>query len=305
MVFDRRLTWNPHLTKVISKCNRSLNIFKALRSTWWGGHPSTLLLLYKSLIRSVLEYGCQSLLTPDNNIFTKFNRIQYSALRFSLGLRTSTPIRALLAETKEPPLLIRFNFLTKKYILKCLSYSSHPVIPLFSNFFYLPLNGKTYHIKHHFILYKAFACIRNHSNTIYNSPNPLPYHFDYELQHFTPNINILEGLSIQNSSHPNNAFTKCFERNLSASHCFYTDGSKTQNGSHTGFSIFSPTLDIRFQAKINRHASIFSAEALAIYHAINFIIDKKLPSSTIFSDSQSILKTLQTSNLNAAHSRYS
>jgi hypothetical protein len=32
-------------------------LLRALAGTWWGAHPSSLLLVYKSIIRSKVDYG--------------------------------------------------------------------------------------------------------------------------------------------------------------------------------------------------------------------------------------------------------
>ena len=42
---------------VQKKCIRALNMVKFLRGTWWGADPRTLLLLYKSFVRSIIDYG--------------------------------------------------------------------------------------------------------------------------------------------------------------------------------------------------------------------------------------------------------
>jgi len=42
----------------ILKCLKALNILKFVSSTDWGAHSTVLLNLYRSLIRSKLDYGC-------------------------------------------------------------------------------------------------------------------------------------------------------------------------------------------------------------------------------------------------------
>lgn len=59
IVFDRRLTWNDHVTATLNKCKKSINIMKRLCGTEWGAHPKQQVQLYKALIRSKLEYGAE------------------------------------------------------------------------------------------------------------------------------------------------------------------------------------------------------------------------------------------------------
>lgn len=57
IIFDYELIFNHHVDHVYKKCSRALNIIKYLCGTWWGSSPVTLLCLYKSLIRSSIDYG--------------------------------------------------------------------------------------------------------------------------------------------------------------------------------------------------------------------------------------------------------
>jgi len=97
-------------------------VILSLSGTWWGAHPSILLLLYRSIYRSSLEYGAQ-VFSPFNNqgLWLKILRIQYRIIHTALGLRQSTPICVLLSEACEPPMKLRFELLTSRYIYKCLS----------------------------------------------------------------------------------------------------------------------------------------------------------------------------------------
>ena len=57
LILNYRLNWQNHINYISEKALKSLSIIKALRGTWWGGHPQVLLNLYKSLTRSIMEYN--------------------------------------------------------------------------------------------------------------------------------------------------------------------------------------------------------------------------------------------------------
>ena len=57
MNLDPKLNWTNHINSIRKKCDRGINILKAINRTWWGGHPSICLLIYKALIRSMIDYG--------------------------------------------------------------------------------------------------------------------------------------------------------------------------------------------------------------------------------------------------------
>ena len=58
ILFDRKLSFIPHIKYLKAKCLKALNLLKVLSETSWGADPTTLLKLYRSLVRSNLDYGC-------------------------------------------------------------------------------------------------------------------------------------------------------------------------------------------------------------------------------------------------------
>ena len=57
-IWDTKLTFEPHIKYLKARCEKSLNILKVLSRTEWGADRTTLLKLYRSLVRSKLDYGC-------------------------------------------------------------------------------------------------------------------------------------------------------------------------------------------------------------------------------------------------------
>ena len=58
LVFDRRLTYREHFKILREKCFKAMNILKCVSRTSYGADRKTLLLFYRSFIRSKLDYGC-------------------------------------------------------------------------------------------------------------------------------------------------------------------------------------------------------------------------------------------------------
>ena len=58
LYFDSKLTFIPHINYLKSKCQKALNLLRVVSHIDWGADRATLLKLYKSLIRSKLDYGC-------------------------------------------------------------------------------------------------------------------------------------------------------------------------------------------------------------------------------------------------------
>ncbi|KYN22427.1 Gag-Pol polyprotein [Trachymyrmex cornetzi] len=62
---------------------------------------------------------------------------------------------------------------------------------------------------------------------------------------------------------------------------------------HVGVAVFAPQLQWELMLKLPPYASVFSAEAYAIYTAITLAIDRKLPKATIITDSKSVLEAVK------------
>ena len=58
MIFDRKLSFIPHLYYLKEKCLKAINLLLVVAHTSWGADQQTLLHLYRFLIRSKLDYGC-------------------------------------------------------------------------------------------------------------------------------------------------------------------------------------------------------------------------------------------------------
>ena len=57
VIFDRKLSFIPHIKYLKAKCLKAMNLLKVLSHTNWGADCTVLLQLYRSLIRSKLDYG--------------------------------------------------------------------------------------------------------------------------------------------------------------------------------------------------------------------------------------------------------
>lgn len=58
IILDPKLRWSPHITSLTTFTSRWSNFLRSITGTWWGSHPSCLLSIYFSIIRSKLDYGC-------------------------------------------------------------------------------------------------------------------------------------------------------------------------------------------------------------------------------------------------------
>jgi hypothetical protein len=85
LVFDSKLSFIPHVQYLKDKCLKAMNLLRVVAHTNWGADSATLLKLYRSHIRSKLDYGCVVYGSARKSYLNALNTIQNSALRICLG----------------------------------------------------------------------------------------------------------------------------------------------------------------------------------------------------------------------------
>ena len=144
IVFDYKLTFTPHIDMLIKKCAIRANIIKFLCGVKWGSHPSTLISLYKSFVRSVIDYGCFVTFPKTIKYSNALEKIQLSCLRQAMGYRNSTPTNVILAESKLQSISECTKFLCRCFLTKVLSNSSLYVYnTIHFNYHYVKNSKKT------------------------------------------------------------------------------------------------------------------------------------------------------------------
>ena len=118
LIWDTKLTFEPHINYLKARCQNSLNFLKVLSRTEWGADRTTLLKLYCSLVRSKLDYGCIVYGSASKTALAKLDPVHNQGLRLSLGAFRSSPVESLYVEAHEPPLEIRRDKLALQYVLK-------------------------------------------------------------------------------------------------------------------------------------------------------------------------------------------
>ena len=58
LVFDRKLTFAAHVKYLEDRCLKALNLLHVVAHKDWGANSATLLKIYRTHIRSKLDFGC-------------------------------------------------------------------------------------------------------------------------------------------------------------------------------------------------------------------------------------------------------
>ena len=140
LIWDKELTFHSHIQNLLKKCRKSLNIIKILSYSNWGSDSKTLLKLFRTLIRSKIDYGSIVYRSAkDINDLEALNVLHRQGIRLCLGAFKSSPKEALYVEANEPHLRFRRDELAMRYGLKIKANSENPV---YDSIFNLPYSEK-------------------------------------------------------------------------------------------------------------------------------------------------------------------
>ena len=107
LLFDKKLSFIPHSKALKGKCLKAIDVLKVLSNTNWGGDHSVLLNLYRSLVRSKLDYGLILYGSARKSYLKCLDTIHHQGLRLALRAFRISPLESLYAESNEPSLYIR------------------------------------------------------------------------------------------------------------------------------------------------------------------------------------------------------
>lgn len=83
-----------------------------------GADPETLITLYKSYVRAIMDYGIFIYYPTTTKMMAKLEGVQFIAIRYALGFRNSTPTNILLSESKLSLIRERAKFLALNFLIK-------------------------------------------------------------------------------------------------------------------------------------------------------------------------------------------
>ncbi|GBM79463.1 hypothetical protein AVEN_151636-1 [Araneus ventricosus] len=60
VIFDKKLTFLPHVIALRKKSERSLNTLRVLSTIAWGVDRPSMMRIYRAIILSKIDYGCRA-----------------------------------------------------------------------------------------------------------------------------------------------------------------------------------------------------------------------------------------------------
>ena len=295
VIFDQKLSFLPHLKTLKTKCLKALDIIRVVSNQEWGADKSVLMKLYRSLVRSKLDYGCIVYGSARPSYLKMLNTIHHQGLRLALGAFRTSPVESLYVEAGELPLEHRRIKLSLQYVTKLKSTPSNPAFDCVFRPEYEPK-----YLRNTKVISPLGIRIKEHlqgCNIIIDEINDDDIYDIPPWELPSPTVNLALHSSSKSETHSSEYRQRFLEVNDYYENKnfvpVYTDGSKTDN--YVSSSAVFP-VDI-FKVNLHEHTSIFTAEAVALKLAVQHIQREAIRKSVIYSDSLSCLQALQNKNM--------
>lgn len=291
LYFDQKLSFNMHINNMIKKAEKNSNILRAVCHIHWGSDIKTSLLIYRSYIRSVLDYGSIFYGQASRTILKKVDIVHNKCLRLSLGLLRSTPIDVIYAECCEKPLEMRRRILSEKFILRQYEKGTK-LYDIIHNISILTLTEQYWTQKKSPPVVDAYLNTKEITKIINKTEiNPV-----LKLTNFLQSKHTIRTLNLNNYNEtPTHLRNRIFQEDLRAKWPnyvdIYTDGSKKND--RVGAGIYIPSIEMSQSYRLPAEATIFTAELFAILKSLETIFTLNFNKYLIITDCNSAIKCIE------------
>ena len=297
LIFDRKLYFIPHIKYLKAKCLKALNLLKVLSHTNWGADRIVLLQMYRSLIRSKLDYGSIVYGSARKSYLMMLDTVHHQGLQLALGAFRTSPVESLYVEAEEPSLYLRREKLALQYAIRLAANPSNPtlkvtfpphisqdIIDLYDN---KPNAIRSFGLRIAPLLTSANI---NKEQIETHSVSEIP---SWCIQKPTIDLSLHSEKKSESNPHLLKQNFHDLQSYYSDHEHIYTDGSKDEEKVGCAAAKYDDCIKMR----IPDGSSVFTAEAKAIDLALDFVNTCTYTDKfTIFSDSLSVLQALNYSS---------
>ncbi|GFV77800.1 RNA-directed DNA polymerase from mobile element jockey [Trichonephila clavipes] len=254
-----------------------------------GADRTSLLRVYQAIVLSRIDYGCVAYGSACNSTLQKLDPVHHMALRICSGAFRTSPVQSLYVNCHQLPLDLRRRKLSLAYYFKILSVPSHPLQNVYMSTSMKRLyDARPSNIRPFMDRMKLHISELDLPNVHIQQRNLFLFQ-PWNTPRF-PYINPFATYS--KSTVAPVVFQRVFayhRSQYSRYSAIYTDGSKRADYVGCGVVIE----DIMHGYRLDTSCSIFTAEAVAIYRALQ-LIDSTMPRKyCIYTDSMSVLEALE------------
>ncbi|GFV18645.1 RNase H domain-containing protein [Trichonephila clavipes] len=254
-----------------------------------GADRTSLLRVYQAIVLSRIDYGCVVYGSACNSTLKKLDPVHHMALRICSGAFRTSPVQSLYVNCHQLPLDLRRRKLSLAFYFKILSVPSHPLQNVYMStsmkrlYDARPSNIRPFmdRMKLHLSELDLPNVRTQQRNLFLFQPWNTP-RFLYINPFATYSKSTVAPVVFQR-------VFACHRSQYSRYSAIYTDGSKRADYVGCGVVIE----DIMHGYRLDTSCSIFTAEAVAIYRALQ-LIDSTMPRKyCIYTDSMSVLEALE------------
>ena len=297
ITFDKKLTWAPHINNIAIRCKQKINVLKGMAGTKGFNTYKNLLLIYRAIIRSTIDYGCEAYDSACKSTKNTLNSIQYQALSICLGSLKGTSLQTLLVESGEMPLDLRRKMLAQKFRILVENEESQPLSHSVEDCW-----------QYHYALSNSKRPPFGQRTSPVEGIDPGPIEKTPRVSPFppwhlhTPSVSLDLSNLISKNDHP----ALQLQRSLEIIHIkwdsfmhSYTDGSKIPDSGRTAAAFHIPCFKKTEAKRLQNNISVYRAELTAIILLLSWVNQNSFQiqnSLVIFSDSLSALQAIQNSD---------
>ena len=256
----------------------------------YGADRKMLIMLYRALVRSKIEYGCVVYEAASQSAKKMIDTIHHQAVRIITGAFRTSPICSMLADVDEMPLDLRRRILAMRYVIKLTQSNTHPAHQTFNDTHLRRIdNGTRAAARHPGVRVRAWFAEADISTDLvepYDRCAVEPWVIS-EVRTNTDLLDMCKNLSPEVTCQ---IFMDFCAENFQNHIRFYTDGSKSDSG--TGCAFVGDGVEKCFS--LPHQASVFTSELYAIFRCLDQVSRTRARKFAIFTDSLSSLQALKT-----------
>jgi ribonuclease HI len=290
LTIDQQLTWTEHINSTISKAKSKINLLRSISGSRWGANKTTLLRIYKTIIRPKLEYGLEAMTSITKSARQKIEKIQNCCLRICTGAMKSTALDVLQQECGELPLRLRQQENLLKYSARIQNSTNNPATSIHQD------SWENHYGKFTAGTEPIFTQIENFRKTVGNQVATTEFRKSAPWRRSlvstdTTIVNLIK--NIDNIDMIKSAALESMEKYRNHLQ-IYTDAAKTETG-RTGCAFYNKSDKTEQQLRLPSICAIETAESIAIQQALHHITDCNLHDIklAIFTDSLQTIDSIE------------
>ena len=134
ITFDSMLKFDTHIQNISKTCSEKLNLIRTLTQKQWKIDAGVLINIYKSLIRSIMEYSSFSINITSNKLANKLQIIQNGALRAIFHQRREFGNKNIHNLANMESIKERLECLSERFLERAEAYSNPMISELIEDY---------------------------------------------------------------------------------------------------------------------------------------------------------------------------